>query len=91
MSDICHAKRIADKEREDKRIAEMEDESKPLFYTLEIIGTLFACMLINDYIGTKKDAQQVSDLLSKCANGQNIEIDRAHIECKRTELVAGLK
>ena len=88
---IDHAKRLADKEREYKRIKEMEAESKPLFYTLAILATLFACMGITEYHDVKQDAQQVSALLAQCANGKSIPFDGAMIECKRTELVAGLE
>jgi len=86
-----HAKRIADKEREDKRIAEMERESAPLFYTIVCLATLVICMGITEYHDTKQEAQRLSDLLAMAANERMTPIGQdAVLECKRTELVAGL-
>lgn len=85
-----HAKRLADKELEDRRIAEMERESAPLFYTLVCLATLVMCMFITEYHDTKKDAAQVSALLAQCANGKSISFDGKYMECKLTSMVAGL-
>lgn len=87
---ICHAKRIADQERTNKRIEEMERESAPLFYTVVCLITLIACMGITEYHDTKKDAAQVSALLAQCDNGKSISFDGKFMECKLTPMVAGL-
>lgn len=87
---IDHAQRIKQRRAEDRRLKQMEEESESLFYLIVIVAALVACMLITEYHDAKKDAQRLSELLVRCANGNGVKFDGRYMECKLTSMVAGL-
>lgn len=85
---IDHAQRLARQEAENKRMEEMERESKPLFYTVTLLAVLVVCMFITEYHIMKNEVKNLSYLLATAANQRMIPLgDDAVLECKRTELI----
>lgn len=85
-------KHLEEVQRDEKEIGELGHASAPLFYTVAILLVLTVCAGIDEYHRVKKENEHLSNLLSMAANQRMTPLGQdAVLECKRTELVAGLK